>query len=320
MTQCALWAVVAVAALSGAACSGDSEPSGLQAETDRSPLAASPLRLPSLTPGESCPTSPLRATSPDFAPGLGDGPAYPLGFTAAGELHVQLPPFAPEHQWAGSGWGGQKVLWVIDPTYTGPIRIRGRRLDAVGEVRFDSELVREITLSEEDAVGWREHPSFTRVRAPGCYAYQVDGRGFRDLIVFEAVPWIEDCTAGAVRRLVDAFVRAFNRGHERRLDLLFAAEPEFEWYSTDAPGARIQGAASNRETLVSYFAGRHRRGERLTLSSFRFNGYSSGYGHFEYGLVRSADDLAPANYYGKGAAICTVYEDVIAVWSMGRQP
>jgi hypothetical protein len=318
MTRCALWAVVAVAALSGTACSGDSEPSGLQAETDRSSLAPSPLRLPSLTPGESCPTSPLRATSPDFAPGLGDGPAYPLGFTAAGELYVQLPPFAPEHQWAGSRWGGQKVLWVIDPAYTGPIRIRGGRLDGAGEIRFDTELVREIKLPEE-VVGWRERPSFTRLRAPGCYAYQVDGRGFRDVIVFDAVPVIEDCTARAVKRLVGSFVRAFNRGDERALDLLFAAEPEFQWYSTDGAGARIQGVATNRETLLPYFAGRHRRGERLALTSFRFNGNSSGYGHFEYGLVRSADDLAPTSYYGKGAAICTVYEDFIAVWSMGRE-
>jgi hypothetical protein len=113
-------------------------------------------------------------------------------------------------------------------------------------------------------------------------------------------------------------VRAFNGGHEPRLDLLFAAEPDFEWYSTDEPGARIQGAAFSRETLLPYFASSHRRGERLKLSSFRFNGNSSGYGHFEYGLDRSADDLAPAGYYGKGAAICTVYEDMIAVWSMGR--
>jgi hypothetical protein len=29
-------------------------------------------------------------------------------------------------------------------------------------------------------------PSFTRVRAPGCYEYQVDGLRFGYLIVFEA--------------------------------------------------------------------------------------------------------------------------------------
>jgi hypothetical protein len=317
--QCALWAVLAVAALSGAACSGEPDPSSLGPESDRSLPAGAPLRLPTLAPGDPCPTSRLRPTSPDFAPGLGDGPAYPLGFTVAGELHIQLPPFEPEHQWSGSSWGGQKVLWVVDPAYKGPIRIRGGRLDAAGEIRFDNGLVREITLSEEDVVGWRERPSFTRLRAAGCYAYQVDGRDFRSVIVFEAVPWIQECTARDMRWIVVRFLRAFNRGERKELDLLFAAEPEFEWYSTDAPGARTQGAASNRETLLPYFARRHRRGERLTLRSFRFNGASNGYGHFEYGLVRSAEDLAPTDYYGKGAAICTVYEDFIAVWSMGRE-
>jgi len=32
------------------------------------------------------------------------------------------------------------------------------------------------------------HPAATFLRAPGCYAYQVDGRGFSYLIVFTARP------------------------------------------------------------------------------------------------------------------------------------
>jgi hypothetical protein len=318
MRRFALWTVVAVSVLSVVACSADPEPPGGPREADRSNLADSPPELPILGQGEPCPTSPPRPTFRDVGPELGDGPAYPVGFTNDGKLHIQLPPFEPAHQWAGSSWGGQKVLWVVDPEYTGPIRIRGGRLDAEGEIRFDAELVREIKLPEEAVVGWRERPSFTRLRAAGCYAYQVDGRGFRDVIVFEAVPMIEVCAASAVRRLVGAFVRAFNRGHERRLDILFAGEPEFRWYSVDGPRAGLRDAY-DRETLLRYFSTRHRRGERLTLTSFRFNGASSGYGHFEYGLVRSADDFAPTDYYGKGAAICTVYEDMIAVWSMGRK-
>lgn len=318
MRRLGLWTVVGVATLSSVACSADPGPPAPQAGTDRSSLANSPLRLPRLTPGETCPRSPLHTTSPDFGPGLGDGPAYPLGFTAEGELHVQLPPFEPEHQWSGSGWGGQKVLWVIDPDYTGPIRIRGGRLDAAGEIRFDNELVREIRLSEEKVFGWRERPSLTRLRAPGCYAYQVDGRGFRDVIVFDAVPVIEECTSGAVRRLVRSFVRAFNAGNERRLDLLLAAEPEFRSYSVDGPRGGPR-EASGRETLLPYFSTRHALGERLELKSFRFSGNTRGYGHFQYRLRRGADDLAPADYLGKGAALCTVYGEIIAVWSMGPE-
>jgi hypothetical protein len=284
--------------------------------------AFSPPAFPTVQPGERCPTSELRPTSPDFAPGLGDGPAYPLGFDVDGKLLVELPPFAPSHQFAGSGWGGQKVLWVVDPAYSGPIRVRGQRLDATGEMRFDLDLVPELTLAatgSQGASGWRERPSYTRVQRPGCYAYRVDGKGFSDVIVFEAVPSREECTAGRVRRLVRAFAGAFNRGKARALDLSFAAEPEFRWYSTQAPGERIGGNAAERDTLLQYFANRYRRGERLELRSVRFNGNGEGYGHFDFRLVRRADDLEPTRLMGKGAAICFHEEDVIAVWSMGHQ-
>jgi hypothetical protein len=32
--------------------------------------------------------------------------------------------------------------------------------------------------------GWRNMPSYTRVRAPGCYGYQIDGTSFSRVIVF----------------------------------------------------------------------------------------------------------------------------------------
>lgn len=323
MKRSALLAVLVATAMGAAACSGDAEAPSQQGVSDRPSLGRDPLQLPTVDPAEPCPTSPRRATSPDFGPGLGDGPAYPVGFTADGKLYVELPPFEPAHQWSGSGWGGRKVLWVVDPAYTGPIRIRGGRLDAAGEIRFDNELVSELKLSAGGDVGltasgWRHRPSHTRVQAPGCYAYRVDGEGFSDVIVFEALPLREACTARRVRRLVNAFVDAFNRGNARGLDLAFAVEPEFRWYSTDGPGARLEAEARDRDTLLNYFARRHRRGERLHLTSFRFHGYSAGYGHFEYVLVRRAHNLPPTDYLGKGAAICTAYEDFIAVWSMGR--
>jgi hypothetical protein len=32
----------------------------------------------------------------------------------------------------------------------------------------------------------REWPTFTRVKGPGCYAYQIDGTSFTEVIVFRA--------------------------------------------------------------------------------------------------------------------------------------
>ena len=95
---------------------------------------------------------------------------------------------------------------------------------------------------------------------------------------------------------------------------------------TDAPGERLTlAAASDRPSLVPYFAARHALGERLTLRSFRFNGNTGiqrtrPYGNFEYGLTRSVEDLEPTPYYGKGAALCyRTRSDLIFVWAMGRQ-
>jgi hypothetical protein len=127
------------------------------------------------------------------------------------------------------------------------------------------------------------------------------------------------CTSDQVNRLVSDFFEAFNAGKLTELDRLFANEPEFQWYSTDAPGERLQGEATDRSTLVAYFNARHKSGERLTLRRFQYNGYDQGYGHFEYQLTRSADSLAGTRYEGKGAALCKPTGNVIAVWSMGRE-
>jgi hypothetical protein len=82
----------------------------------------------------------------------------------------------------GSKWSGNKVLWFVSPDAAGPVLVRGARLDAPDEVRFGLE---QRPPAELHLVG-AEHPSTTRVRSPGCYAYQVDGPDFSYPIVFRA--------------------------------------------------------------------------------------------------------------------------------------
>jgi hypothetical protein len=88
------------------------------------------------------------------------------------------------------------VLWFIAPRYRGPVLIRGRRLDQPGRIRFDRGKVppTEMRISKNDRggyppgykhVGQRYRPSYTRLRAPGCYAYQIDGTTFSRVIVFQ---------------------------------------------------------------------------------------------------------------------------------------
>jgi hypothetical protein len=73
--------------------------------------------------------------------------------------------------------------------YGGPVLIRGRQLDGPNELRFDAGAFppREIRIPASRVQ--RNRPSFTRVRAPGCYSYQVDGLAFSSTIVFEARPF-----------------------------------------------------------------------------------------------------------------------------------
>jgi hypothetical protein len=128
------------------------------------------------------------------------------------------------------------------------------------------------------------------------------------------------CTGKQVRSLVIQHIAAFNAGNLPKLDRLWERD-RFQWYSTQAPGERFNEEARRRSTLLRYFADRHAHHELLRLRSFRFNGNSNAYGHFEYRLWRSADELTePVAVLGKGAATCgPPSTGRIAVWSMGLE-
>jgi hypothetical protein len=129
------------------------------------------------------------------------------------------------------------------------------------------------------------------------------------------------CDVATLRAVLGAFVGAYNRGDLRRLDRLFSRS-RFVWYSAGAPGARLGGAASNRRTLMRYFGERHRRGDRLALRTFRFNGYERArdLGHFELRARRRADDFRDGRWFeivAKGALDCAAPPIGIAVLSLG---
>ena len=158
-----------------------------------------PLHLPKVAPGAPCPVSGVSRF--DFArygvpKGIGPGPAYPIFPQPGSRLQFTYPP-DPSGPFAGSLWGGAKVLWFVAPRYRGPLLIRGGRLDGSGRLRFDRGMVppKEMRISKNARGGWppgyedvgqRYRPSYTRLRAPGCYAYQIDGTTFSRVIVFRA--------------------------------------------------------------------------------------------------------------------------------------
>jgi hypothetical protein len=198
--------------------------------------------------------------------------------------------------------------------------VRGRRLDGPGSFRQEFG-----AISYSGQRGAPSYASIVDVPGPGCWRLRLSTGTLRATVVLQAVRAAEQpglCTADEVEALVGRFLKAFDARDLVALDDLFAQEPDFEWYSTDGPGERLLPQASDRPSLVPYFRDRHALGEQLILRSFRFNGNTTGsrtYGNFEYALTRSADDLEPTPYYGKGAALCyRARPDEIFVWSMGR--
>jgi hypothetical protein len=173
-----------------------------QATPQSSALNAVPLNLPRLQSGQSCPLSKPTQIDPQFAMGLGSGPVY----LTNGEL-VRSDAAHP-----------QKVAWFANPSYSGPIRIRGGRIDGGGQLLLGgrnygrgapvktvegttlySELDYPDTNASNSPSGWRIWPSFTYIATPGCYAWQVDGLRFSELITIQALqlpvvlPGIDPC-------------------------------------------------------------------------------------------------------------------------------
>jgi hypothetical protein len=156
-----------------------------------------PLHLPHIAAGARCPVSSADRRIPfvqrfGVAIGIGSGPAYPIGLPA-GKLQL-----APAANFYSRKWAGQKVLWFVLPSYRGPVLIRGARIDGPGRVRFQRGNVPPLALriglytstgtpSNPVPEGARYLPSYTRVRGPGCYAYQIDGTSFSRIVVFRAV-------------------------------------------------------------------------------------------------------------------------------------
>lgn len=147
------------------------------------------LHLPTLARGAACPVEQEKRVSPDLGLALGDGPVYPAGPWQHGTYNYAGTAVSSD------GWYYLKVLWASEPHFQGQALIRGHQLDGANDLRFgegagspaEPELHYVADGSSATSGGWSNLPSYTRVRAPGCYAYQVDSTSFSEVIVFEAV-------------------------------------------------------------------------------------------------------------------------------------
>jgi len=148
-----------------------------------------PLHLPKLTSDGRCPTSSgLKIVNDQFGGmALGPGPVRPLVLSYGDLAHGVVRFGGPSH-----GWWKAKTLWFSDPSYQGPVFIRGRQLGGANKTVFgeapsliDPQLAPRPTLNGTN--GWREWPGATYLHTLGCYAWQVDGTTFSHVIVFKAL-------------------------------------------------------------------------------------------------------------------------------------
>jgi hypothetical protein len=160
-------------------------------------LRARPLRLPTLAPGDACPLTQPAPPNPPPPPGhplstggapsaLGHAPVFPDAryFHLGNQLRVRALTTRP-------GWYGTKAPWASRTGYLGWTLIRTARLDGPGRAQIELQLADGSNVAG-DAVAvdvladWQFWPGGTDVTNAGCYAYQVDGTGFTEVIVFRA--------------------------------------------------------------------------------------------------------------------------------------
>jgi hypothetical protein len=152
-----------------------------------------PLHFPALRPGRQCPTSHGHpVNSAEFGGiAVGNGPVQaiiaeePAADARRGIADLVSPTNTPP-------WLGVKTLWFSMPAYQGPFVIRAKRLDhpgpiAMGEGPTVAPVVVPPGPTLNGSSGWRQVPGGTWVKSPGCYAWQVDGLRFSEVIVVRAI-------------------------------------------------------------------------------------------------------------------------------------
>jgi hypothetical protein len=176
------------------------QPPAISERTTIRSLLARPLHLTRLTSGQPCPTTAGEqvTTSTFGGVALGDGPVRVL-LTDRGDLrHGRVNLTKTQNQLGRhSRWLALETLWFSTPHYQGPFVVRGRALSGAAQIEVQPGstgeqpgtgplVVPSGPTPNTDTSGLRSVPGSTWITAPGCYAWQIDGDNFSDIITFDA--------------------------------------------------------------------------------------------------------------------------------------
>jgi hypothetical protein len=148
------------------------------------------VRFPKLSPGGPCPTSTGSYINVPGANGLAlKGKVVSLLIPQAGDVSHGSVQLASSDV---TGWYGIKTHWLISPSYSGWVVVRAERLDqsapvaALGEAGIGPVIIPPgPTLNTFK--GWRQQPSGTYVKGPGCFGFQIDGSTFQEHLILMGV-------------------------------------------------------------------------------------------------------------------------------------
>lgn len=233
----------------------------------------------------------------------------PLGAAPGTTIHVRWTVDTPDGK--GSRPFGASRMFVRLLSRTGAAATIGL---AGGTAHADGRYAAEVRVPAGGIGGIRMGLRGRNDRGTGDLLFHLENDPFTS-------PGSLRCDVAAVRSTLAAFVHAYNRGDVRRLNLIFSREG-FVWYFATGPSRDLRGAKQNRRTLIPYFRERHRRGDRLTLLSYRFNGYDREreLGHFQLEGRRRADDFRDGRWFemvGKGGLDCSRPPVTIALLLVG---
>ena len=139
----------------------------------------------SLLPGGFCPADVAHTVNPALSPAVGSGPLYMVDGQTDSNGALQLHPTSND-----AGWTLFKVVWTSDPSYQGPVLVRGSEVAGSNTVGFGGNSPPEPNLYFTAPTGNFTQTGYIRIKddAPGCYALQVDGLNFSETIVIEVIP------------------------------------------------------------------------------------------------------------------------------------
>ena len=165
---------------------GTAGTAGTVATTATDPHGSTTAAAPSTPTDADCPRTAGGHSAKGIAISLGHGPAYPALGMAAGPPSPRGVASLNDDTYE-RGVYVHKTLWAISRRAPSDVLIRARGYHDRQRVNFFDGRAQHRTLQlPRPSDPWGYAVTTTLLPGPGCYAFEVTGRGLKQRIVFQA--------------------------------------------------------------------------------------------------------------------------------------